>query len=71
MSFQKDYILVSITSITEEVKMSDKIVRTWKAAPKDMALLSALEECNVLESESARVRAGLRLLAKRNKVEAK
>ena len=48
--------------------MTDKIVRSWKASPEDIALLSALEAANVEKSESARVRAGLRLLAKRNKV---
>jgi hypothetical protein len=48
--------------------MTDKIVHSWKADPEDRALLSALEECNVERSESARVRAGLRLLAKKYKV---
>ena len=48
--------------------MTDKIVRTWKASPKDMALLNALEENGIESSESARVRAGLSLLAKKNRV---
>jgi hypothetical protein len=48
--------------------MTNLKVRSWKAAPEDMALLKALEECNVEDSESARVRAGLRLLAKTNRV---
>ena len=48
--------------------MTDKTVHSWKASPEDEAILSALEECNIEASESARVRAGLRLLAKRNGV---
>jgi hypothetical protein len=48
--------------------MTDKTVHSWKAAPEDERVLVALEAANVEESESARVRAGLRLLAKRNKV---
>ena len=48
--------------------MSDTNVHSWRAEPEDERLLAALESANVEKSESARVRAGLRLLAKRNKV---
>ena len=47
---------------------SDKIVRSWKASPEDMALLVALDKAKVERCESDRVRMGLRLLAKKRKV---
>jgi hypothetical protein len=48
--------------------MSDTNVHSWRAEPEDERVLAALEYANVERSESARVRAGLRLLAKRNGV---
>jgi hypothetical protein len=42
---------------------TDKIVRSWKASPEDMDILNSLKEAQVEASETARVRAGLRLLA--------
>ncbi len=42
--------------------MTDKTVRTWKASPKELKILKDLEDANIEENESARVRAGLRLL---------
>ena len=48
--------------------MSDTKVHSWRAEPEDERLLVALEYANVEKSESSRVRAGLRLLAKKNKV---
>lgn len=48
--------------------MTDKTVHSWKAAPEDEALLDALKRAKVEQSESARVRAGLRLLAKKHGV---
>lgn len=38
-------------------------VRTWKAASEDLEILHSLEKARVEKNESARVRAGLRLLA--------
>jgi hypothetical protein len=46
---------------------TDKIVRSWKASPEDMMILDALEKAKVERCESDRVRAGLRLLAKKRK----
>jgi len=45
-------------------RKTDKIVRSWKASPDDMRVLVALEEASVEISESDRVRAGLRALAR-------
>jgi hypothetical protein len=49
--------------------MTDLKVRTWKADPEYMRLLKALKRAKVESSESARVRAGLVLLAEKNGVE--
>ena len=49
-----------------EVKMSDKTVHSWKAGPEDEKLLKDLERAKVETSESARVQAGLVLLAKKH-----
>jgi hypothetical protein len=48
--------------------MTNKTVHSWKASPEDERILLSLEAANVEGSESARVRAGLRCLAKKNKV---
>jgi hypothetical protein len=48
--------------------MSDKTVHSWKAAPEDEAVLTALWAAGVERSESAMVRAGLRVLAKKHGV---
>ena len=45
---------------------TDKIVRSWKAAPEDQAILAALKKAKVGRCESDRVREGLRALAKEN-----
>ena len=44
-------------------------VRTWKAAEEDIRILDALSDACVEDSESARVRAGLRALAREKGVE--
>jgi hypothetical protein len=47
---------------------TDKIVRTWKASPDDMEILILLKKARVEDSETARVRAGLRALAREKQV---
>lgn len=49
-------------------KPTDKVVRTWKASPADMVVLAGLKAAGVEQTESDRVRAGLRLLARENGV---
>ena len=51
--------------------MTDKVVHTWKAGPEDRAILAALELARVGPNESDRVRAGLRLLMKKNHIRVK
>jgi hypothetical protein len=46
----------------------EKIVRTWKASPDDMAVLKALKKAKVEDNESDRVRAGIRALARERSI---
>ena len=44
-------------------------IKVWKAQPGDLAVLKALKKAKVEDNESARVRAGLRALAREKGVE--
>jgi hypothetical protein len=44
--------------------MAKTPVHVWKAQPGDLVVLKALKKAKVEENESARVRAGLRALAR-------
>jgi len=47
---------------------TDKVVHSWKASPEDVKILDSLKDAKVEENETARVRAGIRLLAKERQV---